>query len=459
MAIEDRTGKLTNHLKNNSDCQSSREETIRILPEMSNLIGHPLVKKRKLFYDIPPSGEKSHSEMNSGTNENSMKDINKLFKQLKEHLEADKKSARFIQDVFHVIEIIQSDDSGFGEPYQYLNGYGIVNDFVTPIGINELGLTARIGSKFKHYISEADRKFAVENGIVLVHGLDPEEFADALEEELEFLNYVCLELEQPSKINYHRICQSCVNALQREFEKFEILNKPVIGALRQMASELHENKQSVGIAKITGGAAGVAGGAMMIVGMILEPLTFGAATSLIIAGTVIAGVGGAVNVGAGVTDMVKRHAIGKINPQGEEQMLMKTLDNLMDLVKLSYRNMETAAIPNAVDRGMKGLGVGGKVVHAIRAIGGTGAAVLRGLKASGDISLGILEDTIKFSAAGVGVAFDLLSIVDSGITLAKGGKSELGYKLALDAEELETALDKQRMWIRELRQSLELNKD
>ena len=42
----------------------------------------------------------------------------------------------------------------------------------------------------------------------------------------------------------------CLNALQREYEKFMILQKPVIETLRQMASELHGNKQNVGRANV-----------------------------------------------------------------------------------------------------------------------------------------------------------------------------------------------------------------
>ena len=194
---------------------------------------------------------------------------------------------------------------------------------------------------------------------------------------------------------------------------------------------------------------------MIIVGMALEPFTLGASTGLIVAGIAAAAAGGAVNVGAGAGDIARKHVIMKKNQQGEEPMLGKTLDDLINLLESSYEDTNSIVI-NDVDQRTKGIGVG---VKAVGACGGVGvvAAVGGGMKAGGKFAENVLKNSIRFTAAGVGIAFDLLSVIDAGVSLFKGGRSELGYKLALDAEELEAAIEKQKVWIMELGAVMQLD--
>ena len=51
------------------------------------------------------------------------------------------------------------------------------------------------------------------------------------------------------------------------------------------------------------------------------------------------------------------------------------------------------------------------------------------------------KDVVKFGGAVVDVAFDVVALFDNWAALAKGSKSQLGYKLAIDALELEGALE------------------
>ena len=217
--IDSLTLKLTDHLKNNHDCQCIREETIRILREMSELIGQPQAKRRELFYGVPKSGRNLDARVKRGPKEQvSNAKLCGLFEQLKGHLKADEESALVMKNMLRDIENMRCGESdGFGKPYQYLIGYGILNEFITLTGINKFGFTVLIGSKFKSLL-DADLKSAVETGNALEHGLDPEKFANALQEELDLLNCVCSKLAQPSDRDYRRMNRLCFNALQREYE-------------------------------------------------------------------------------------------------------------------------------------------------------------------------------------------------------------------------------------------------
>ena len=119
--IRNPTEKLAEKLKYSRDCQRIREETIRILREMSKFIGHPL--KHEMFYKLPTSVDDLDSGMNNMARENiTHAKLCELFEQLKVQLKTDENFARRIKDMLRDID---------EAPYKYLMGYGIFNEYLT----------------------------------------------------------------------------------------------------------------------------------------------------------------------------------------------------------------------------------------------------------------------------------------------------------------------------------------
>ena len=411
-----------------------RKEAIKTLREISKMC-QARTEPPCLFYQAQENQISLLNESNNSTShETGKEETVKCLKYLKVLFEEETRLEYELRADLDEIDKLYNGNLGLEKPYnKFVLGYGIACEFITLTGINDQGLTVLIGSNIER-------------------GMDPGLFADALQEEMNLFSYA---FKEPTEKDLGDICFLCQKALQREFEKYFIINTEIIAALRRMASELHANKKAVGIAKTFGGSVSTAGGIALGVGIILEIATLGAATPVLIAGASVATVGGVVNVGTGITDAVVQNNILKRNEEQKESMILKTMTNLMELVESFLKPIvdadENSQI-STIDREEMKLSGGG-----ITQILSTGFVVAGGLRSVSTQSavevMQVMKQTFRFGAAGlagVGIAFDLLALLDSGTALAMGSKSELGYKLAIDAEELENVLMKRRSMIEQI---------
>ena len=191
------------------------------------------------------------------------------------------------------------------------------------------------------------------------------------------------------------------------------------------------------VAKTVGSSVSILGGAAFGVGLILEIVTVGAATPIVIGGgALVAFIGGIVNVGAGMGHAKKEQNILNEKCVTNDKMLLKSIANLAELLEHVLKSL--GGINTNPQKSTSYGGVGVKVVQ-LATVGLAG-----GLKcvstAGAPKLLQLLKTPLGFGAVGVGIAFDLLSIIDNSVALAKESKSQLGYKLAIAAEELEKDL-------------------
>ena len=351
------------------------------------------------------------------------------FTELENQLQKDDAIAEEIKCTFERLERQNFDSSDFDMACKCLQMFGIFREFLTVIKLDESGIRVTIGSNPVEYL------------------IDPYIFIEALQNELELLEYS--RKSQLDEQDYNILTLICSTALQREFEKYIIINSYKIELLRTIAFELHGNSKAVGISKAAGGAVGAAGGIIMLVGLILEPLTFGASTTLIIAGAAIAA-GGVINIGAGIGDAVRKNYLEKRNPEktSNDKRLSTTIANLIELVELSTIEAEKISL-GRTGYAKQGAAVGKTVVKVAL------SEAAGGLKIAGRAAIQVLRNVFRFSAAGVGIALDILSILDAGISLVKGGTSEIGYKFAIAAEELETSCEEQQRLIKEVQEKMQ----
>ena len=311
-----------------------------------------------------------------------------LLKKLKILLEEEDRLENELRTDLDDIEDLHNGVFERGRPYKkYLLGFGIAWELLSLVGMNEFGLTVKIGS-------------AVERG------LRPNRFADALQEELELFQYSFL--EGPTVGNSDLMNRLCLKALHREFEKYAIINKDFIDGLVQIASALHGSKKASSISKAAIGSVSVIGKILIITVLVLIPVTVGASVVLILVGYGIVGTSKLAEVGVKIAAMKKARQVRDATKTAKEKTLLKTIDNLMELSN-SVSGGESSAIAAAV---FPVLSTGASCVFDI---------VEKTVRAG--------KDVVKIGGAVVDVAFDVVALFDNWAALAKGSKSQLGYKL------------------------------
>ena len=405
--------------------RDARNETIGTLREISKHFNNPIAEKLDLFYDYsqPDPDSLCIDEENLKYYKNLDPTWIELLKKLKRQLEREKELESELRSDLDELEFLHHGVFNDKRPYnKYLLGYGIAYESLTLTGMNEFGLTVQIRSNI-----QCGSLF-----LSIEHGLHPNLFADALQEEQDLLCFSLLE-RQPTIEELTNMNLLCQKALQREFEKYVIINMKVVEMFREMALALHGSKKSVHVAKTVGSFVSIFGGVAFGVGLI----TAGAATPFVVfGGALVAAIGGIVNVGADMGDAKKEQNILNEKCVTNDKMLLKSIANLAELLEHVLKSLGRIDInpQKTVSYG----GVGVKVVQ-IATVGLAG-----GLKcvstAGAPKLLQLLKAPLGFGAVGVGIAFDLLSVIDNSVALAKESKSQLGYKLAIDAEELEKDL-------------------
>eukprot|EP00112_Aurelia_sp_Birch-Aquarium-sp1_P001889 Seg1206.1 transcript_id=Seg1206.1/GoldUCD/mRNA.D3Y31 product="Apolipoprotein L3" protein_id=Seg1206.1/GoldUCD/D3Y31 len=99
------------------------------------------------------------------------------------------------------------------------------------------------------------------------------------------------------------------------FEEYEKNLKECISINNKCADTLDEVATNVGIARVTGGSAGIAGGTASLIGLALAPFTAGVSLALTVGGAIAAGAGGLTVLGAAITDhCYNKDEMKKIKP-------------------------------------------------------------------------------------------------------------------------------------------------
>ena len=89
-----------------------------------------------------------------------------------------------------------------------------------------------------------------------------------------------------------------------EIHEYEKAIPKAIRDIHECADELNKVAKNTGIARITGGAVGIAGGAAFVGGLILAPFTAGASLALTVGGVAAGVTGGLTTVGTGIAKTV-----------------------------------------------------------------------------------------------------------------------------------------------------------
>ncbi|CAN0211056.1 unnamed protein product [Lampetra planeri] len=111
----------------------------------------------------------------------------------------------------------------------------------------------------------------------------------------------------PGPDHYHEACRKLVET----FPEWRTRRIEVLKMLFKMIVQLRKRKRDGKISKATGASAGIVGGAMVIAGLALAPLTFGASLGLTIAGTATGVAGSITAAGSSIAVLVMNKASTK----------------------------------------------------------------------------------------------------------------------------------------------------
>ena len=242
-----------------------------------------------------------------------------------------------------------------------------------------------------------------------------------------------------------------LQALQRKFTEAVRQWLPVrirtIQEIRDTANKLQEHHRNVNISRITGSSASIAGSVMAIVGFALTPVTLGASIGLSAAGIGIAVAGGATVAGASVADVfIEKSNVKDVQNRLDRdfkqvkaiQGIAERIEQIIQEIRKKCPNVSTttfiAVFAEVFTQGIIQTGrVGIKIAEFI-VLGSLeiGAAAFR---VGGAAAKGIAGAAIALNI--VLIPIDIIEIVRSGISLAKGSQTKAIEKLNALALELE----------------------
>lgn len=223
-----------------------------------------------------------------------------------------------------------------------------------------------------------------------------------------------------------------------------------IQEIQKTVDKLREHHKNVNISRIAGSTASIAGGTMAIIGFAIAPLTFGASIGLSVSGIALAVAGGTTAAGASIADVV----IQKSNVKYAQKQLDHDYELLDEICDLANKINETIKMTKdkcpeitlgefavvfgevlgqgAVRTGNMGLKIPELAVLGTLEIGATalrfGSAAARGIATAGIVLNVVL------------IPIDLIEIVRSSVSLAKGSQTRAITRLT----EVEKELEKQK---------------
>ena len=251
-----------------------------------------------------------------------------------------------------------------------------------------------------------------------------------------------------------------IQELNKRFCKAVVQWIPVreitIQEIQKTIENLKVHHRNVNISRITGSTASIAGSTMAIVGFAIAPFTFGASIGLSVSGIALAVAGGGTAAGASIADIV----IQKSNVKHAQEQLARDYDQLnairelaetikkkIDDIKQQCQGVSPAQFvvvfgevltQGVVRTGNLGMRLAELAVFGTLEIGAAavrvGGAAARGIAAAG-IALNVVL-----------IPIDLIEIVRSSVSLAKGSQTKAIKQLtdiAVQLEEQKQAIKQQ----------------
>ena len=230
-------------------------------------------------------------------------------------------------------------------------------------------------------------------------------------------------------------------------EEWIPVREETIQKIKTTTANLKVHHRNVNISRITGSTVSIVGSAMAIAGFAIAPITFGASVGLSVPGIALAVAGGGTAAGASIADTV----IQKSNVRQAQEQLRDDYDQLHTIYvidKVIENNVTIAERHNCRVGKDKLVGVFGEVltqgflrasnvgvrVAEIAAFNTLeiGAAAVRvgGAAAKGIAAAGIALNAVL-------IPIDLIEIVRSSVSLAKGSQTKAIKKLTDIVEQLE----------------------
>ena len=265
---------------------------------------------------------------------------------------------------------------------------------------------------------------------------------------------------------YRNIQRRGTKELHSEFctkvEEWIPVREETTQKIEQIIEDLKVHHRNVNISRITGSATSIAGSAMAITGFALAPVTFGASIGLSVGGVALAVAGDSTATGASIADIV----IQKSNVKQAQERLREDYDQLHTIqviAKVINRSDSTDARKECPGVGKKkhiavcgeaftqgfirasNVGVRAAEMAAFNTLE-IGAAALRvgSTAAKGIAAAGIALNVVL-------IPIDLVEIVRSSISLAKGSQTkamtqlkEIVTQLKQQKQDMDTVLNELR---------------
>lgn len=242
--------------------------------------------------------------------------------------------------------------------------------------------------------------------------------------------------------------QKCLDDLEGVSKNWIIKRRKAINVLKEIVKDMDSAEFTGNVTNIVGGSVGVAGGAMVIGGLLLAPFTAGASF-------VVAGAGLGASVLGGLTNITsdtiaKNYALRKCKEADDEikadkgrsdklknaeKKLAEAINDLQkkaDATQIDIPSLHKIVRSYITNDGLKVLkSVRPGVALARAGVRGIGAVAMAAGRAIGKVSGGLVV---------VGVVLDIWQIVSSSEDLSNGSKSELGKGITKLISEWEESL-------------------
>ena len=238
--------------------------------------------------------------------------------------------------------------------------------------------------------------------------------------------------------------------LRAQVEEWIPIRQETIQKIEGIIDDLKTHHRNVNISRITGSGVSIAGSLIAILGFGLAPVTLGASIGLSAAGIAIAVAGGGTAAGASIADTV----IQKLNVKQAQERLEDDYDQLyMIQVIAKIIDSNTAAATGAREEcpGVDNNRVIGEVLgQGVLRAGNIGMKVAE-IAAANTLEIGAaalrVGGTAARSVAAVGlvlnvalIPIDLIEIVRSSVSLARGSQTKAVEKLTEIVEQLNQQL-------------------
>lgn len=241
--------------------------------------------------------------------------------------------------------------------------------------------------------------------------------------------------------------QKCLDELAVVYKDWIIKRKKAIKLLKEIVKDMDSDEFRGNVTNIVSSGVGVAGGAMVIGGLLLAPFTAGA--SLAVAG---AGLGASVLGGVGniTSDTIaQNYALRKCKEADDEiKADQKRSADLEHAVKqltsaIVILQNEAEATQTDVSTLIKGAFITRKGLQVFKIVQNTVGLARAGYRGIGAVGMAAGRAIGKASGAlaVVGIGLDIWQIVSSSKDISNGSKSELGKGITKHIVELEKSLN------------------